>query len=304
MKGSVSIKKKFGGIVIPENIVGLLPSINLNQLKTFIYLCSCNSLIPDEAAQSLGISRDEFDEALAYCRGTGLFATEDSNEPQSASRRHSLQSYDSETLAMAVKEESEFALLTKEIGSIIGKVINKNDINMLFNLYDYEGISPEYICAVANYAVRRSKGSMAYIVRTTLSIRDEGIDSYDKLEEYISKRESSDIGKAKLWKKMGFGNRAPSAKEKAYLTKWFDEYAMSDEIINAAYEITVDAIGTARPSYMAKILDDWFEKGYTTVEQIEASKGIKKNQSSSANSSFDIDELYNTAVRKGMDENQ
>lgn len=303
MKHQISIKKNFGGIILPDKIITLLPSMDLNQLKTFIYICSCDRLIPDEAAEQLGITREEFDSALAFCRGTGLFSTDSTEEAaQTVQRARTLQSYDSETLAGAIKDESEFCLLTKEIGKIIGKIINKNDINMLFNLYDYEGISPEYICAVANYAVRRSKGNMAYIVRTTLSIRDEGVDSYDKLEEYIARRENSDKGKSKLWHEMGFGSRAPSPTERAYLTKWFDEYAMSEELIHYAYEITVDSIGTVKLRYMAKILDDWFENGYTTKEQAAAARSGKKAGVPQANSSFDIDELYNTAVRKGMDE--
>lgn len=303
MKHRISIKKNFGGIILPEKIITMLPSMELNQLKTFIYLCSCDEADPDEAAEKLGIKREEFDTALAFCRGTGLFSTDSEEEaPKTIQRAKSLQSYDSETLAGAIKDESEFCLLIKEIGRIIGKVINKNDINMLFNLYDYEGVSPEYICAVANYAVRRSKGNMAYIVRTTLSIRDEGVDSYDKLEEYISRRESSDKGKERLWHKMGFGSRAPSSREKAYLTKWYDEYAMSEELIYYAYEITVDSTGAAKLGYMSKILDDWFINGYMTKEQASAARNGKKTSAPQANSSFDIDELYNAAVKKGMDE--
>ena len=145
---------------------------------------------------------------------------------------------------------------------------------------------------------------MSYIVRTTLSIRDEGIDSYDKLEEYITRREHTEGSKSKLWQSMGFGSRTPSAREKAYLTKWFDEYAMSPELIMAAYEITVDATGGVKLSYMSKILDDWFANGYTTPEQALASRNnAKKVQNAgNGNSSFDIDELYNAALKKGMED--
>lgn len=300
MKRQVVIKKTFGGILLPDGILGLLPNMDGPQLKTFIYLASLDGTVADDAAQKLGISPEEFEAALAFCRGTGFFVSEDAPAPQA--RTASFQSYDSETLSEAIREEPEFSLLVKEIGRIIGKVMNKNDINLLFNLYDYEGLSSEYICAVANYAVRRSKGSMSYIVRTTLSIRDEGITSYNQLEEYIARREKSESGKTRLWHTMGFGSRVPSTREKAYFTKWFDEYAMSEELIMAAYEITVDAIGSPKLSYMSKILDVWFTNGYTTPEQAHASRTNKKPAAAVGNSSFDLDELYTTAVKKGMEE--
>ena len=301
MKRRINVKRNFGGIILPDGILKLLPSMDAPKLRMFIALCADGEISPDETPEAVGLSKEEFDSALAFCRGTGYFATEETSVQPIA---RSLQSYDSETLAGAVREESEFALLVKEMGRILGKIINKNDLNLLFNLYDYEGVSPEYICAVANYAVRRSKGNMSYIVRTTLSIRDEGIDSYDKLEEYITRREHTEGSKSKLWQSMGFGSRTPSAREKAYLTKWFDEYAMSPELIMAAYEITVDATGGVKLSYMSKILDDWFANGYTTPEQALASRNnAKKVQNAgNGNSSFDIDELYNAALKKGMED--
>jgi len=55
---------------------------------------------------------------------------------------------------------------------------------------------------------------------------------------------------------------------------------------------------------MSKILDDWFANGYTTPEQALASRNnAKKVQNAgSGNSSFDIDELYNAALKKGMED--
>ncbi len=302
MKHQLNVTKNFGGILLPDSIIKLMPSMDAVQLKVFIYLCSINGKIADDAPSILGITQEEFELGLAFCRGTGLFELSDA--PKSAVRHSGIQSYDSETLSNAIEQQSEFALLVGEIGRIIGKVLNKNDINMLYNLYDYEGVSCEYICAVANYAVRRSKGNMAYIVKTTLSIRDEGIENYGMLEEYISHRENKDKLTSKLWSFMGFGTRAPSAREKAFLTKWLDEYGMSEDLIKEAYNITVDALGTVKLSYMGKILDSWFENGYKTPSEAMASRPSKKPSAKDGNTSFDINELFTNAVKKGMEEQQ
>ena len=124
MKRRINVKRNFGGIILPDGILKLLPSMDAPKLRVFIALCADGEISPDETPEALGLSKEEFDSALAFCRGTGYFATEETSVQPIA---RSLQSYDSETLAGAVREESEFALLVKEMGRILGKIINKND---------------------------------------------------------------------------------------------------------------------------------------------------------------------------------
>lgn len=287
-----------GAILLPSGVMNLLPCADAGQLKTFIYLCSGKPFDPDAAARTLGLSASELSCALEFCKGTGLFVFED--EPSTPLRQSQL--YDSETLSKAISS-TDFGCLKNAVEQMLGKVLNKNDISVLFQMFDFDGMPAEYICAVVSYAVKKGKGSIGYIRSTAYALYDQGIDTYDLLESYFERKNKSEDDCNRFRALCGFGNRSLSAKEKAYFTRWFDELAIPYELVTAAYEIMIDSIGCIKFAYMSKILEEWQENGYKTVEDTKKEKSKKSKPAGKApvNDSFDIDEFFAAAVKKGMD---
>lgn len=71
--------------------------------------------------------------------------------------------------------------------------------------------------------------------------------------------------------------------------------------MHLAYEKTVDSIGKVKLAYMNKILESWFEKGYQTPEDVNNDRQApKKKDGAEAGSSFDADDFFAAAVKKGM----
>ncbi len=66
----------------------------------------------------------------------------------------------------------------------------------------------------------------------------------------------------------GIERRKPSKKETEYSLKWIDEWKISKEMLNLAYEECVNKKSKFSLSYVAKIIESWHEKGYTKPEDI------------------------------------
>ena len=86
---------------------------------------------------------------------------------------------------------------------------------------------------------------------------------------------------------MGISDRSLSQNEEKYLTKWHEEFSMSEEMIALAYEYCI--IQTAKLSfpYMDKIISRWDAEGIKTVEAAEADNKKFKNRSRTRGTAFD-----------------
>lgn len=77
-------------------------------------------------------------------------------------------------------------------------------------------------------------------------------------------------------------------------------FGFSDEMVNEAYQITLNATGKLAFQYMNKILESWHSKGITTTEQL-LSEQEKSHSEKNANSSFDasaIEQLVSDKYKK------
>jgi DnaD/phage-associated family protein len=286
--------------IMPGEIVGLLSKVNETQLKVFVYCMAKGEFDLNAAAEFIGVPSNDFEEALKFWAEKGLITDMESNIP--ASKRISLiQSYDGETLAQAMETEKEFASLKDTVEEMLGKVLNKNDINLLYNIYHFSGLGADFVCTLVAYAVARGKANMRYITQTALSLYDEGVDTYEKLEATLSARQKQEDMRSKLITLCGFGARKLSAKEEGYITKWFTEFDLSFDVVKAAYEKMVDSIGEVRLAYLDKILTDWHGQGIKSNEDVQKIQtGRSKPVKTLPADSFDINEFIDAALKRGV----
>ena len=97
----------------------------------------------------------------------------------------------------------------------------------------------------------------------------------------------------------GVSQRAFSAKEKKFLAKW-SELSFSEPLLTLAYEVTVDNTGAFSFPYMNKVLLNWHEAGYTTVEEVnEALLSYRAKKEETRDASFNVDEFFEAALKRG-----
>lgn len=298
---SESARKKIGTpndniILLPRQVEKLLKNAGAAELKVLIYLFAKGDYTPCEAARDLGVSVGEVDAAIAFWRGAGIIELSSAKEvKKSVSGVNLYQTYDSEILSNAVEKDGDFKSVCDMIGDLFNRLLNKNDYNSLYYLYDYAGMPADFICGVAEFCSQEKKLSMQYMMKTALGLCDDGIDSYEKLEQHLARREKSRTNAGMLRKLCGLGDRELTTKENEFISHWFMQWDMPFDLIKHAYEKTINAIGKVQFSYMNTILKSWYDNGFKTIEDVE-----KNDKKESVESSFDTDEFYEAAVKRSM----
>ncbi len=282
-------------IVIPREVLKLIKNATEPDLKVIIYLYANGDYTVSEMVRELGLNQGEIEAALSFWRGAGIIA------PVSAGRKKKelssvnlYQTYDSETISEAVQKDNDFRSLAEMVGDLLGRVLNKNDYNSLYYLYDYVNLPADFICGVAQYSTGQKKTSLQYIMKTALGLYDDGIDTYEKLEELIAKKEKTRKSANRLKKICGMGDRDLSPKENAHVERWFETWDIPFDLVKLAYDKTVDATGKVQFAYMNTILKNWHESGYKTEEDVKA-----EEKKTGTVSSFDDDEFFEAALKKG-----
>lgn len=185
-------------------------------------------------------------------------------------------------IAALMEEHVELRPLAEECQRLLGKILSSYELGILVGLYDALSLSPAYILSLAAYCQKRGKTSMRYIERTALGLIDEGIDTVEALEQRIAEWDRTHDLTYRVRRLFGLGERALTAKEKKYVETWANEWGIPFEMIEYAYELTVNYTSKASIPYAATIMKSWRDAGITTVEQARAAEEKFQQQSKNA----------------------
>jgi len=283
----------------------IMTKIKAEAFKTYgeaelkVLLCVAQEGTVDLAriSATLGMEQAAIDTAVNKLCEDGLLCA--GEEKAKRISKNIASSYDNEDLADAIDNDKGFRAVTNFTCDILEKQLNRNDLNTLYSLYDYYGMSAEMICGIVEYCVSTGKRSMSYIFNTAMSIRDDGITSYEALEGYIKAKRSVNSKSTRFRKLCGIGNRELTSKERGYTDRWFGEMKLSFDLVKKAYELTVDRIGELKFPYMSKIIEQWYAKGVRTVEDAEKLDSKHKETKAAEGSEYDIEKYFTAAAKKG-----
>ncbi|MBQ7646462.1 MAG: DnaD domain protein [Clostridia bacterium] len=287
-----------GVFLVPRAVVSCLPKMDETVLKVMLYVCERVRYSTEEGAKFLNITISEFESAISYLKGAGIInSSRNDNQKEISSRTSTVQTYDSGILSEAVEKDGDFRGLKDVAEACLGKLLNRNDINSLFYLYDYVSLSAELLCGIIEYCVSKGRTSMQYIVKTALALSEQGIDTYDKFEAELKRRETQEKNNEKTKQLLGIGGRMLTPKEESYFRSWYDEMGFDYDMVRYAFEKTVDTIGSAKLPYINKILESWFEKGYKTPADVDDGASDRPQ---TGDSFGDPDDFLSAAIKKGL----
>ncbi len=221
-------------------------------------------------------------------------------------RENNTRVYTGEELARLISENTELKSLIGYAEKTLGKVFSPSDIAMLVNLVDYVLLSPVMIMRIVEYCAENDKKSMRYVEKVAISLYDEGVCDYEKLEAYLEKKRASAKNEAKVRRITGIVGRAFTSREKAYIDRWFGEFGSAEELITLAFEKTVDNIAKPSFAYMTKLLESWHRDGIRTAADVEKQKNAGSVRSGkNGRACVDLDDFDEvaSAMRKNADEN-
>lgn len=228
-------------------------------------------------------------------------------------------SYNGDELASLLEADGgRLRALTDECQNILGKLFNPSEISKIVALHDYLRLTEEHILLLCTYCVSAGKGSVHYIARTAYDLYDEGVDTADRLEAYIKRREETAGAEGAVRRVIGAGGRALTAGERTAAALWIAEWGMPEEMLTEAYSATVEHCGAYRLAYMKSILNRWHNAGYETVADVRAAEEARSAEKSAqsggdgkkaphggkkaAGGSFDTDDFISAALGRSYSE--
>jgi DnaD/phage-associated family protein len=307
---------------LPGGAVDYIAKASQNDLRVLLALGSGKFADEKAIAIYLGISGASVAGSLEFWRGTGILEMQgeksDAFEQTEISIPKELfampkkqaakapeterDSYTSEEINRICKENPSVTFLIDACQSILEKTFTKTEISSLVYLSDHLRLEDEYIMMLCTHCKSKEKASVRYVEKVALTLYDEGVVSVKELDKYIKKESQKHEMEHKIRKLFGIGERALAPKEKAFLAKWSTEWCLPFEMIEKAYEIMVGAIEKPTFAYENGILEKWREAGCKTMEDVEgllASQKKAPKKQETRETSFDLDEFFELAAKRG-----
>ncbi len=274
------------------------------QLKVILWLFR-NSVEADNISKlcsDLKIEKSEAETHIKYWINAGIIQSEDTaSEPTpfipSAKKKETADipapsKPSSAEIAQRISESPEIGHLFNESQIKLGKTIGYDGQCTLLLLHDHYGLPVEVLFMLIEYCVSVGKTNYGYIETVGKSWGYDEIDTVQKASEKISILKNADTHWKALAKYAGLVNSRPTAKQSEFIQRWTKDLNMSDDMICRAYDEMATNTGKLNFKYMDKVLLNWFNAGYKTVEDVENGE-IKRSEqkifsASQASASYDI----------------
>jgi len=309
-----------GVIVLPREVLAQIGKAKKQDITVLLHLLTGAACAADfeacgpDLAHAVGITMQQLEASLSFWRGTGLISCEEeeseapaheqkSPEPAQQKLRSAdgLPEYSSEDISRIFKKTPDAKSFIETCEQILGRIFNTAETGIILGLREYLGLDEEYILVLFAHCAKKNKRALKYIERMAFSLYEKEIDTPLSLEEHFKWLEAQESQETKLRTLFGMKSRVITKKERDFFTRWFGEWGMSFDLIRHAYDVTVDGIGEPSMPYMNKILENWNASGIKTVKQAkEAGQRDKNKNKKDAADSFDTDEFFALAVKRGL----
>lgn len=317
----LNIKKSEDALRLPKSCVAVLSDADVSDLRVLLHVAALENegkeFDEKKAADELMLSESEIRSSLKFWRGAGVLkkatkqtAAEAPEEPKQASRRRRAlpekrtASFTAGELCEIADMNEEFKVLLDAAQQTAGWIFNTSEIEIIASLYSNLMLSSEYILALISYFVHKHEKPLRYLEKVAYSFIDEGVDTPAALEERLRYLERYEGYEGMVRKLFGLGGRSLIEKERKMLAAWLDEYKYGEDIVRAAYEITVNNTGKASLSYANTILKNWHDDGVKKPSDIEKKSKAKPDmpkttkQGTATARSFNVDDALTKALER------
>lgn len=166
--------------------------------------------------------------------------------------------------------------IISNIEGFLGRTLAYNESMGIIDLYDKYAASAEVFARAIDYCKEKGKSSLNYILATVQGWLKDGLDTREKIDEELAKRDARYIDQKRIIDYLGF-NRLPSEPERNYINKWLDQYDFSlDEVLKACEK----TVSTSKPSikYVDAILTRQLEEkgGKSSSDSTQNNKKVSQ----------------------------
>ena len=189
------------------------------------------------------------------------------------------------------RADTNIPYLLQESQMILGKPLTPVATDTITGLYSYYGMQPEVILMLLQYCVSQKKDNMRYLEKVAAGWLEAGIDTHEKAELEIQRA----AGRAQLEnvvrRLFGISDRALIPSERDFISAWGAK-GISPDLIDLAYQRTIELKGKLSFAYINGILQNWQTKGITDPSQaVSEMRGGKNPPADRAADNGSLDEM-------------
>lgn len=292
-----------------EFIENHLPRANATFVKVYIYLLmlaekECEKSF-GEIAKTLDILESDLINAIDYWEKEGVLFKDGENicfgaESILSSISSEPSAHDTKTqnIAEIIESDSKFGDMFMLAQEILGKAITEKDMQTIYWFFTDLKMPVEVILMLIEYCVSKGKNRMSYIEKVAVSWSEMGLTNVEAVTNYLKSEEQKTGFLYSVRRIMGIADRNLSQIEEQYLTKWHEDFMMSEEMIALAYEYCI--IQTAKLSfpYMDKIITRWDKEGIKSVAEAEADNKKFKSRARAKDTAFSDNSYDSESLEK------
>ena len=242
---------------------------------------------PNVIAEATGITEYDVKEALVYWEDAGILscdypvAQNTEIKPKMTAKAEKPTRND---VALRGAEDEKISYLLRETQLRLGRNLKSNEASTLVWLYDDEGLDVSLILMIVQYAAAHNKANIRFIESTAVDWINKGIADVAAADNELNLLAMGEQAWKIVSSAFGLERRKPSKKETDLSLLWVNDWKMSKQMLERAYEECVNTKSKFSFAYTAKIIESWHEKGYKTPEDIE-----KKVDEKNGFAAYDID---------------
>lgn len=282
-----------GGVfAVPDAAAEALRLASGKALKVLIYMLKYRSLPNDP--DDIGVTAEDIDEALSYWSLVGVIyrngtavqakvqpaphepvrviapkpaAVTEPAKPAPPAEKEVIRPRKSllpTEIAERIAESREIALLFKSAEGSLKRVLTFDDQRTILWIYDHLGMSADIIMMLIAYCCSVGRTNMGYIEKAALDWHEKNISTHEQAENEILLMQKSFTFEGRVQSRLKMQNKL-TASQKKYIDEWA-RMDISVDMVELAYDKTVDATGKPAFQYMNKILAKWHDNNITDVQ--------------------------------------
>lgn len=182
--------------------------------------------------------------------------------------------------------------------TLFGRMLNHMEQRSLLWIHDYLGMSSEVLMILLGYCVSIGKVSVSYAEAIAIRWMEEEILTMQQAEAEIARLTAERTFVSEIRKRFDM-RRKPTTSQQEYIDLW-QTAGYSLDLIQYAYELTIEKIDKLNFKYINTILEKWALQEIRTLEQAQKTQkahAAAHASSASAQSASELDEYLSVVNR-------
>lgn len=259
-----------GAIALPQRAAQYMKLASPKAVKLLLYAAANRGLPDDPKEIDRSFTADDVEEAVGFWKRAEVFMDDAPSPARSVpDKAPKFKTLMPSEIAARMDESPDIRSLFGAAESIYCRPLKHDEQRTLIWIHDHLDLPSDVTAMLIGYAHSAGKGTMAYIERVAIDWCERGICTLDAADEELIQLSHIDDRTKHI---SGLIHVARfTAAQQDILSRW-DKWAVSDDMIVKASDLSIEKKGAPNISYMDGIIKQWHKDGITTPEQADRAK--------------------------------